>query len=255
MVLAAWPVVAVAQADPMLSSSSYSVVESSLGASGDVNGTSTNYRFLPGSDDGGITLGELTTGGASSSAGYTTQSGFNTASAPALGVTVSTATVSLGSLSTTLKSTATASFSVSNYTSYGYAVKLIGSPPSNNGHALTAMTTTSYGDASSAGTEQFGVNLVLNNISGVGADPVQVPSSVFSFGQAGDWTSGGTTSGVDRPYTVPERWRFVSGETIASGPKSSGQTNFTMTLLGNISTASPGGVYSGGLTIIVTGTY
>jgi hypothetical protein len=133
-------------------------------------------------------------------------------------------------------------------------VTVLGNTLSYGGHSITPMTTTSYGDASSAGSEQFGVNLVANTSPvAVGANPSQYPDSTFSFGVAGDGTTG--TYGTTRPYTVDGRYRFSPGETIASGPKSSGRTDYTMSFLVNISTLTPGGRYTGNVTLVATGTY
>jgi hypothetical protein len=158
--------------------------------------------------------------------------------------------VNLGILTAAAKSTGTATFSVKDYTSYGYVVQIIGATPTSRGRALTALTTDT---ASSAGTEQFGVNTVLNTSAGVGADPVQFPSAGFSYGVAGDGVSG--TFGTTRPYTITDKWRYASGETVASGAKSSGETDYTMTFLANISALTPSGTYVGNISLVATGTY
>jgi hypothetical protein len=235
-------------------SSNYGMNESELGGNGCSNeiagcGTSAGYSLNPNIGTGGSTLGEFATGN-SSSASYQTGSGFNTTEEPTLGLIVNTTSVDLGALTTSAKSTAVATFSVLNYTSYGYVVQVVGTVPTNSGHALTPLATDT---ASSAGVEQFGINLVLNSTSGVGADPVQVPSSGFSYGVAGDGATG--TYGTNRPYTVPEKWRYVAGETVASAPKSSGETDYTMTFMANISNVTPGGKYQGNLSVVATGTF
>jgi hypothetical protein len=136
---------------------------------------------------------------------------------------------------------ATATFRVLNYTSYGYVVNIIGSPPTNSGHALAAMSSTA---ASSPGTEQFGINLVANTSPATfGADPVQVPSSTFSFGEAAT------------NYNTANNYRYVSGEAIATGPKSSGETDFTISYIVNVATDTPGGQYGGNQVLVCTGTY
>ena len=232
-----------------VSSTNYSIIEDQIGGSGDFSSASTTYSYAPSTDDGGSSLGESAVGN-SASANYQTNSGFNTTAQPSLTFVVNTANVNLGALSIAAKSTATATFNVKDYTSYGYIVQIIGSTPSYAGHSLTALATDT---ASSAGTEQFGINTVLNSAAAVGANPVQIPDATFSFGVAGDGSTG--IFGTTRPYTVPDKWRYVSGETIASGQKSSGETDYTMTFLSNISTTTPGGTYSGGISLVATGTY
>jgi hypothetical protein len=139
-----------------------------------------------------------------------------------------------------------------NYTSYGYAVTIIGSPPTYGGNPIDAMTTDA---ASSVGTEQFGVNTVFNpSPVTVGANPAQhATTGVFSYGVAGDGVTG--TFGTTRPYTIPSNYRFNSGEVIASAPKSSGQTDYTLSFLANVANLTPSGHYTGSLTLVATGTY
>lgn len=230
-------------------SASYSLNESEVGAGGDFTGASSHYSYAPGVDDGGSSLGE-TAVGTSSSTNYSSGAGFNTTAQPGLTFIVNTATVNLGALSTSVKATGVATFSAINYTTYGYVITAIGTPPKNGSHALTPLTTDT---ASSVGTEQFGVNTVLNTSAAVGANPAQVPSGSFSYGVAGDGVTG--TYGTTRPYTISDKWRFNSGEVVASAPKSSGETDYTMTFLANMSTTTPGGKYTSTLELVATGTY
>jgi hypothetical protein len=259
--------------DPSMLSNSYSVVESEIGGSGCANvpggspgyscGTSSNYSVNPNIDDGGSSLGENAVGN-SSSASYQTNSGFDTTAQPGLMVTVS-GPAAFGVLNTAVAKTATSTFSVRDYTSSGYVVQIVGSTPTNGSHNLTAMTTNARGDASSAGSEQFGLNLVANtspaNPVPGSANPIcqtgQVPGpTAFCSGVAGDGTG---TYGLNAlggtPYTVDGRYRYVSGETVAYGPSSSGETDYTITFLANQSLNTPAGVYSGNLDIAVTGTF
>ncbi|MGH9856421.1 MAG: hypothetical protein ACRD4B_01125, partial [Acidobacteriota bacterium] len=152
--------------------------------------------------------------------------------------------------STSATATATASFSVLNYTSYGYIVNVVGNPPAAGSYTLAGITTdpTDPNSTSQQGVEQFGINLVRNiDFLGVGndlgADPAQVPDGTFSFGS------------VTTNYSVPGRFHYVPGETIASAPKSSGQTDYTISYIVNVSTDSGGGQYTGSQTIVCTGTY
>lgn len=235
-------------------SSNYGMNESEVGTVGDFSGASANYSMIPGVDDSGSTLGENAVGD-SASASYQSSGGFNTTAQPGLTLVVNTSSVNFGTLSSGAATFRTATFDVTNYTSYGYVAQLVGTAPTYNGHQLAPLTTDT---ASSAGNEQFGVNTVNNPVAGSGADPAAPPNGINSQGVAGDGITG--TYGTTRPYTVPDKYRFVSGETIASAPKSSGATRYTMTLLANISTVNtpvtPGSSgYVGNLQILVTGTY
>jgi hypothetical protein len=108
----------------------------------------------------------------------------------------------------------------------------------NGSYSLPPMTTTA---ASSAGTEQFGMNLVANTSpSNVGSNPIY---DVFGIG---------TVAGN---YSTPNQFRYVSGETIASADKSSGKTTYTITYLANVQSLTPGGQYHTDQTLVVTGTY
>lgn len=238
-----------APADPSSNSTNYRVIESEVGGNGQFLSGSASYNINPNIDDGGSSLGEAAVGN-SGSANYQINSGFNTTSQPGLTLIVNTSSVDLGVLSTSVASTVTATFDVLNYTSYGYVVSVIGATPVNSGHNLTALTTDT---ASAATTEQFGINTRANSSPAIGADPVQLPDATFSFGVSGDGITG--TYGTTRPYTVPNKWRYNSGETIASAPKSSGATRYTVSFLANISSTTPGGKYTGGLSIVATGTY
>lgn len=250
---------AVSLGDPSSSSSSFRLDESQIGAMGDFDSSSASFQFDPSADDGGSTLGEAATGN-SSSASFQSGAGFNTTNSPALTMMVNTTSVNLGTQTTAAAQTGTATFWVKNYTSYGYVVQVVGAAPTYAGNALDPITTSSCGDAwgcaSSPGSEQFGLNLVANTSPvSVGADPVQDPElPAYSFGEAGDGT-GTAGPGGTRPYAVPGRYRFVSGETVARAPKTSGKTTYTVTFLTNISNTTAAGAYQGNLSIVVTGTY
>jgi hypothetical protein len=130
----------------------------------------------------------------------------------------------------------------------GYIVQTVGSSPTNNAvspHSLNALT---GGGTSSPGTEQFGINLVANTTgcgapANFGAAPVQIPDSTFSFGAA---ASGYNTCGT---------FKYNNGDTIASSSKSSGETDYTISYLFNISSTTPDGFYTFNQSIVATSTY
>jgi hypothetical protein len=94
---------------------------------------------------------------------------------------------------------------------------------------------------SQAGVEQFGLNLVANTSPvSLGANP--------NHGQFG-------VGSAATNYATTNNYRFVSGETIASAPKSSGMTIYTISYIVNVSSLTPGGQYSSNQTVICTGTY
>ena len=216
------------------SSTNYEINEYFIGPGGQLESSSTNYQ-LQGGGAGDTGVGE------SESTNFRQQAGFNTASEPRLSFAITDGAVELGGLSTVTTATDTATFSVLNYTTYGYVVQILGDTPVNGSHNLAAMSSTA---ASQVGTEQFGINLVANTSpTTFGADPAQVPSSDFSYGQAAT------------NYNTANNYRYVQGETIALAGEASGQTDYTISYITNISETTPGGEYAGGLTLIVVGTY
>lgn len=214
-------------------STNFQVQEDFLGAGGVIDSSSTNYQSFD-------SVGAVGVGDAEGTL-YKTQSGYTTTDDPSLTFVVNTTSVSLGALTTGSTATGTATFSVLNYTSYGYIVQVIGNPPSNGGHTLTNLASPT---ASAAGTEQFGMNLAANTSpTTFGAAPVQVPSSSFSYGVAA------------ANYNTTNLYKYVAGDTLASAPKTSGQTNFTASYIANVAVGTPGGSYSGQQTLVVVGTY
>lgn len=216
-----------------ISSTNYQVREDFVGGGGSANSSSTNFKSQ---DSFGAAAA-----GDSASGTKQTQSGATTTDDPTLSFAVNTTSVSLGSLSTSITKTGTATFDVLNYTSYGYIVQTLGNTPSNGSHNLTAMSSPA---ASATNTEQFGINLKANTSPATfGADPVQAPDSTFSFGVA--------ASG----YNTANTYKYASGDTIASAPKSSGKTSYTISYIANMSNNTQGGSYSGRQTLVCTGTY
>lgn len=222
-------IAAVAYADT-LQSSHYQFDESSIGSGGLIQSSSTNYQGASSIGDTAIST--------STSASYQINAGSLTTNDPALSFAVTNANVNFGSFTPASASTATASFSVSDYTSYGYVVQLLGNPPSNGSHVITPMSTTA---GSLAGQEQFGLNLVANTAPvSFGANPNH---GLFGVGSAAP------------NYATANQYRYVSGETIASAPKSSGVTTYTMSYIVNVTSLTPGGQYNTDQILICTGTY
>lgn len=217
-------------------SPSYRIDESFIGTGSNVESNSSGYRLEAGQQAVG-SPGSVN----ASSTTYQTHGGPVTASEPTLSCVVETTNVNFGDFSPAVSRTATATFRVRNYTSYGYNVSIIGNPPSNSGHTLAGMNPSAN---SQTGTEQFGINLVANTLpTTFGAAPEQIPDSSFSFGAA------------NSNYNTTNTFRYVPGEAIASAPKSSGETRFTISYLVNVSTTTPGGKYSANNAILCTGTY
>jgi hypothetical protein len=156
---------------------------------------------------------------------------------------LSSGAINFGDFSASTATVTSTTFSVTNYTSFGYVVQIIGSAPTSGSTTINAMDPAgpSYPGASIAGTSQFGINLVANTSpTSVGANP---NNGQFGFGAAAG------------NYGTSNSYRYVSGETIALAPKSSGTTIYTMTYMVNVPALTPGGKYTCDQTLIVTGTY
>lgn len=213
-----------------LQSSNYQFSESSLGAGGLTQSSSANFQ-------GRDTIGDVAVGKANSS-NYQVDAGGTTTNDPSLSFSIGGGSINFGEFSSTEATITTSTFTVLNYTSNGYVVQIFGSPPTSGSTTIDAMATAG---PSQAGTSQFGINLVANT------SPVSVGANLnngqFGYGQ------------VAPNYSTPNEYRYVSGDTIALAPKSSGLTTYTISYLVNVPGLTPGGKYVSDQTLIVTGTY
>jgi hypothetical protein len=229
-------VVLTATAGAQSSSSSYRVDEYFFGTGGELNACSDEYCAKQ-------AAGETTVGSTESDA-YMAQAGFNTTDIPLLEVAVN-GSVDFGVLSQTTTETGTASVSVRTYLAEGYVMRIVGDPLSyttgGNTHVLSTPNTPVE---SAIGTEQFGINLKANtNPATFGANPVQVPDDTFSFGQP------------TADYNTPNMYMYQSNSQVATSNRSSGQTNYTISMIVNISNVTPAGRYEGALSVVVTSTF
>jgi hypothetical protein len=225
-------------------SSNYQVNEVFMGAGGALNDCSSGPTGYCAKES----IGETAVGD-TSSPNYQAHAGFNTDRTPYLQFVVNSNNPNVGTLSTGSTSTATATFLVKNYLSSGYQVVTVSSPPQNNAYTMSAMNPQT---SSAIGTEQFGMNLVANTgctgIPGtLGASPVQVPSTAFSFGVPGN--------GLNSDYDAACQFKYHQGDTIASSAKSSGETDYTISYVYNISNLTAGGTYTFNDILVATATF
>jgi hypothetical protein len=214
-------------------SSNYQVNEVYFGSGGELHACSATYCAKQ-------AAGETAVGNPSST-NYQARAGFDTNREEYLIFIVNASSANLGVLSTGSAATTTGTFSVKSYLTTGYVVLNAANPPSSGGNSLTNLTSPT---ASSPGTEQFGINLKANTSpTTVGADPVQVPSGSFSFGAAATG------------YNTANQYKYVKGDTIASSTKSSGETDYTVTYLYNISTNTKAGQYVFNHDMVAVSTY
>lgn len=219
-------------------STNYAVGQTFFGSGGSLDSTCSSSYCAKQS------LGE-TGQGLTGSANYQARAGFNVEREPYIQFIVTAASVNLGLLSDTSTATGTASFSVKAYLASGYSVVTASPAPASGTHNLATQSTAT---ASTPGTEQFGINLVKNTTAcgaptNFGADPVQVPSASYSYGAA---AVGYNSCGL---------FRYVPNSVIASSSESSGETDFTISYIANISNVTPAGQYSVNQLLVATGTY
>jgi hypothetical protein len=148
-------------------------------------------------------------------------------------------------LSTGHASYTTGTFSVKAYLASGYTVVNATPGPQYATHTLANMPTPA---TSAPGTEQFGINLVANTTgcsapNNFGANPVQAPDSTFGFGQV----AGG--------YDTCGQFKYNNGDAIAYSNSSSGETDYTISYLFNISPVTPAGEYHLNHVLVATATF
>jgi len=225
----------VASVSAQSASTNYKVEESAFGTGGELSASSPNYQAKQ-------SAGELTVGN-SASANYQFYGGFNTSDTPLLEFAVNGGTYDLGILDATQARSAVASFTVRNYLSSGYVVIANGTSPNTASGASYTLPALSTPTASAPGTAQFGINLAQNTLPAIGSNPTQVPDSTFGSGTA--------VAG----YDTANLFKFVDGDTIAFSPKSSGQTNYALSMIANITSTTPSGQYTGHLNLQVIPTF
>ncbi len=171
----------------------------------------------------------INTGNLSSSTNFSETSAFSgIEDEPTVGFDVQTVTLNFGELSP--NSTAYSSHIFSAYTNStaGYTIRVYGQPLHNSYHTITPIG--SVLQDPSAGTEQFGINLVSNSVPIVGADP----------------TGGIGQAAIN--YNVANKYAYQEGEVIAQAASFSYQTDYTVSVIVNISDETPAGSYGTTLT-------
>jgi hypothetical protein len=218
-------------ADPS-TSANYSVDQAQFGSGSQQNACSATYCADSSAGD--------TVVGSASSASYSAQFGSETSNVPLLEVITSGGIQDLGVLDTTHTGTAVMGIKVRSYLSAGYIIQLTGSAPTTGAHTLDSLTTPT---STHQGAEQFGVNLVANTTPAIGANPVQQPSSDFSSGT------------VTSDYANQNLFKYIDGDVVGGSDKSSGETDYTLSMILNVSNVTPGGRYNGVFSAVVVPLY
>lgn len=230
-----------ASAAPTYSSSSYGVDEVFMGSGGVNDASSASYRARASLGDTGV--------GNSGSANFQAYGGFTTTPDPYIEINAVTSSTDLGYLSTSATAATTTTFSVRTYLASGYVVVNGSNPPTAiSGAGTYTLTALASPTGPVPGTEQFGINIAANtnpaSLTVPSATPVvQIPDASYSFGTAA------------ANYNTANVYKYAKGDTIASSSKSSGFTQYTVSYIYNISTATPAGQYNFNHVIIATSTY
>lgn len=142
----------------------------------------------------------------------------------------------MGNLSADSTLTAQSQMAVGTNASGGFAITANGSPPAAGTNVISAPKVPT---TSAKGTNQFGINLVANNEPIVGGDP------------EGTWANA-----LPSPdYSVPNKYKYIDGDTVAFSPNVSLMKKFTVSYILNSSPNLRAGVYSTTITFIASGRF
>lgn len=207
------------------SSDNYQMVESQFGNSSSNESCSAQYCAS-------VSIGN----DSQTSSVNTPEFGEANYSEPLLEMIVSGGFSDLGNLTTETTGSKVMNVKIRNYLTGGYRLQIIGGAPKYGSRTLNTLTTPT---ASQAGVEQFGINAVANTTPSAGANPVLQPG-------------GGSGVGLlTNNYNTPNRYMYVSGQTIAETSTNTGGADFTISMIVNISNRTPAGKYTGDFAAVV----
>lgn len=209
-------------------SDSYHLSEIQFGGSANFNGCSDDYCAE-------VSIGDMTSGSGSSE-NYTVEFGQVTEDEPLLEVIVQDGESNLGILSAENTATKTALIKIRSYLTGGYTLRITGDAPKFGTHSLNTLA---FPTVSTPGVEQFGVNLVANSSPVVGSNPIQTPAGGIEFGKASS------------NYAMANMFMYLSGDTVGYSEVDSGQTDYTLSMIVNISNSTPAGHYFGDYAVVV----
>lgn len=142
----------------------------------------------------------------------------------------------LGALNESSTLTAQSQFAVGTNASGGFAVTASGGSMTAGTNVIDGMQSPA---GSRAGSNQFGINLVENNELNVGHDP------------EGIWMNAQPTP----DYGQSNRFKYVSGDVIASSPNVSLIKKFTVSYIVNTSPSLRAGVYTTSINYVASGRF
>lgn len=209
-------------------SDSYIIFADVISSGGAATSTSDSYSLAD-------TLGESAVLSATSTSdSYGIKAGFQELNVDEfVTLTIADTSVDLGTLSSDSVSSDSHTMVVDTNATNGFSVTVSGSTLTSGSDTITAIGATAA--ASSAGSEQFGINLVANTSPSVGANP-----------------SGTTPGSAANQYKTANLFAFNSGDTVASSTTNITETTFTVSYIANIASDTEAGSYSTTLTYSAT---
>lgn len=219
------------------SSSNYSVPEAGFTSGSNIDANSASYNARVSAGDLGI--------GISESGSYLTYGGFITPDDEYAELTIPVTVIDMGVLDPGVPGTGTATFTARTYLNDQYIIVSPRDPPtSSSGAQIDPITTAA---PFSAGTEQFGMNLVANTLPVVqGANPSRQPvdDGTFAFGEAAPG------------YNTTNNYQYNAGDIIArSVTRGYGETDYTISYIMNITPTTPAGQYTIEQDLVLTATF
>lgn len=118
----------------------------------------------------------------------------------------------------------------------GFVITANGDLPAAGTATIAGLTAPTL---SQTGIDQFGINLVANTYPEVGVNP------------EGTWANAEPTSG----YDIPDLYKFVSGDVVASSTSVSLMKKFTVSYILNANKDLRAGVYTTTITFIASGRF
>jgi hypothetical protein len=142
----------------------------------------------------------------------------------------------LGQLESDSTLVAKSQMAVGTNATAGFAITAIGTPLAAGINTIAGLSSPT---ASQKGVNQFGINLVQNTDPAIGRDP------------EGTFTNAQPTA----DYGIPNEYKYVSGDVVASSTNVSLMKKFTVSYIVNSSPSLRAGVYTTTLTFIASGRF
>lgn len=138
--------------------------------------------------------------------------------------TLGTTSVALGALTSGTTGTGTSTMTVGTNGKTGYVVAYTGNTLASSEGSIAAMTAAA---GSVPGSNQFGMNLVVNDAPSIGTA-----------------VSGSGTGTASTGYNTTNQFKFNSTDTVASSAGPTNNNVFTVSYIANINNLTPAGSYS-----------